>query len=54
MYIRGRDDDPATIGIVDYVIFCVKLWDVESAGVQIKPLVGPHRGHSAAERGRRA
>jgi len=34
-------DDPATIGIVDYVIFCVKLWDVESAGVQIKPLVGP-------------
>jgi 2-dehydropantoate 2-reductase len=34
-------DDPATIGTVDYVIFCVKLWDVESAGAAIKPLVGP-------------
>ena len=34
-------DDPATIGPVDFVIFCVKLWDVESAGAAIKPLVGP-------------
>jgi len=34
-------DDPASIGIVDYVIFCVKLWDVESAGAAIKPMVGP-------------
>ena len=34
-------DDPASIGPVDYVLFCVKLWDVESAGRQIKPLVGP-------------
>src|SRR5689334_13519518 len=33
-------DDPATIGVVDYAIFCVKLWDVESAGAAIKPLVG--------------
>src|SRR6478752_9740650 len=33
-------DDPASIGPVDYVLFCVKLWDVESAGRQIKPLVG--------------
>ena len=33
--------DPADIGIVDYVLFCVKLWDVESAGVAIRPLVGP-------------
>jgi len=33
-------DDPASIGVVDYVIFCVKLWDVESAGAAIKPLVG--------------
>jgi len=34
-------DDPASIGPVDYVLFCVKLWDVESAGEHIKPLVGP-------------
>ena len=34
-------DDPASVGVVDYVIFCVKLWDVESAGVAIKPMVGP-------------
>jgi 2-dehydropantoate 2-reductase len=34
-------DDPASIGTVDYAIFCVKLWDVESAGAAIKPMVGP-------------
>jgi len=37
-------DDPATIaasgGPVDYVILCVKLWDVESAGALIRPIVG--------------
>jgi 2-dehydropantoate 2-reductase len=33
-------DDPATIGQVDFVMFCVKLWDVESAGEKIKPLIG--------------
>src|ERR1700687_2068013 len=34
-------DDPAAIGKVDIVLFCVKLWDVESAGESIKPLLGP-------------
>jgi 2-dehydropantoate 2-reductase len=34
-------DDPASIGRVDYVLFCVKLWDVEAAGAAIRPLVGP-------------
>ena len=34
-------DDPATVGPVDIVLFCVKLWDVERAGQHIKPLVGP-------------
>ncbi|MGE0222545.1 MAG: 2-dehydropantoate 2-reductase [Acetobacteraceae bacterium] len=34
-------DDPAGIGPVDTVLFCVKLWDVESAGAMIRPLVGP-------------
>jgi 2-dehydropantoate 2-reductase len=34
-------DDPGSVGVVDYAIFCVKLWDVESAGLAIKPMVGP-------------
>jgi 2-dehydropantoate 2-reductase len=34
-------DDPGSIGPVDFVLFCVKLWDVESAGEAIKPLIGP-------------
>ena len=34
-------DDPCTVGPVDVVLFCVKLWDVESAGEHIRPLVGP-------------
>jgi 2-dehydropantoate 2-reductase len=34
-------DDPAAIGHADVVLFCVKLWDVESAGEHIRPLVGP-------------
>ena len=34
-------DDPAAIGPVDLVLFCVKLWDVESAGERIRPLIGP-------------
>src|SRR5215471_1446911 len=33
-------DDPTSVGIVDIVLFCVKLWDVESAGQAIKPMVG--------------
>jgi 2-dehydropantoate 2-reductase len=50
-------DDPAEIGKVDVVLFCVKLWDVESAGEAIKPLIGPEtaviplqNGIDAAER----
>jgi 2-dehydropantoate 2-reductase len=50
-------DNPADIGKVDIVLFCVKLWDVESAGQSIKPLIGPdtaviplQNGIDAAER----
>jgi 2-dehydropantoate 2-reductase len=32
-------DDPARIGRVDFVVFCVKLWDVESAGNAVRQLV---------------
>ena len=34
-------DDPAAIGPVDIVLFAVKLWDVEAAAEQSRPLVGP-------------
>ncbi len=34
-------EDPATIGVVDLVLFAVKLWDTEQALAQIKPVVGP-------------
>ncbi len=37
-------DDPAEIGPVDLVLFCVKLWDVETAGAAIRPLIGPETG----------
>jgi 2-dehydropantoate 2-reductase len=50
-------DDIGSIGRVDYVLFCVKLWDVESAGEQIRSIVGPEsaviplqNGVDAAER----
>jgi 2-dehydropantoate 2-reductase len=50
-------EDPAEIGQVDIVLFCVKLWDVESAGLRIRPLIGPdtaviplQNGIDAAER----
>jgi 2-dehydropantoate 2-reductase len=32
--------DPAEIGPVDAVMLCVKMWDTESAGHAIQPLVG--------------
>lgn len=34
-------DDPADIGPVDLVLFCVKLFDTEAAAMKILPLVGP-------------
>ncbi|HZD26509.1 MAG TPA: 2-dehydropantoate 2-reductase, partial [Alphaproteobacteria bacterium] len=34
-------DDPAGIGPVDIVMFCVKLYDVEQAAELCRPLVGP-------------
>jgi 2-dehydropantoate 2-reductase len=37
-------DDPSTIGPVDMVMFCVKLWDTEAAARQLVPIVGPETG----------
>jgi 2-dehydropantoate 2-reductase len=34
--------DPATIGVADYVLIAVKLWDTEAAGRAVASLVGPH------------
>lgn len=34
-------DDPTTIGPVDLVLFCVKLWDTESAARALMPLMRP-------------
>ena len=33
--------DPASVGAVDYVVFAVKLWDTETAGAAMSPLMGP-------------
>ena len=35
-------ENPDDIGVVDYVMLCVKLWDTEAALAQIRTLVGPH------------
>lgn len=35
-------DDPREVGPVDLVLFAVKLWDTEAAGVRMRPLVGPN------------
>jgi 2-dehydropantoate 2-reductase len=33
-------DDPAKVGAVDIVLFAVKMWDLEQAAQQLKPLIG--------------
>lgn len=50
-------DDIAGIGTVDFVLFCVKLWDVEGVGRQLRAIVEPgtavvalQNGIDAAER----
>ena len=50
-------DDVASIGLVDYALVCVKLWDLEAVGDQLRPLIGPQtaviplqNGIDAAER----
>jgi 2-dehydropantoate 2-reductase len=34
-------DDPATVGVADYVLLAVKLWDTDAAVSAIGPMVGP-------------
>jgi 2-dehydropantoate 2-reductase len=33
-------DDPSEVGVVDFVMVCVKLWDTDAALRQIRPMVG--------------
>ena len=34
-------DNPAEVGVVDLILFCVKAYDAVSAAEQMKPMVGP-------------
>ena len=34
-------DDPSSIGTVDVVLLCVKLYDTEASAALVKPLLGP-------------
>ena len=34
-------DDPATIGVADFVLIAVKLWDTDAAVRAVAPLIGP-------------
>ena len=35
-------EDPREAGVVDVVLFAVKLWDTETAAERLKPIVGEH------------
>lgn len=35
-------DDPSSIGMADFVMIAVKLWDTDAAIKQVKPIVGPN------------
>ncbi|MFL2546642.1 MAG: ketopantoate reductase family protein [Candidatus Rariloculaceae bacterium] len=41
IYPASATNDPASVGVVDYVIVGVKLWDTEAAGRAILPMLGP-------------
>ena len=44
-------DDPSTVGVVDVVLFAVKLWDTEEAARLIAPMVGPETGILSLQNG---
>jgi 2-dehydropantoate 2-reductase len=37
-------DDPSSIGLVDLILFAVKLWDTETAAKSLLPAIGPESG----------
>jgi 2-dehydropantoate 2-reductase len=44
-------DDPASIGLVDYVIIAVKLWDTLAAAGAVRTIVGAHTGVLSLQNG---
>jgi 2-dehydropantoate 2-reductase len=44
-------DDPATIGPVDFVLFCVKSYDTESAALRLPPLIHAETGVISLQNG---
>lgn len=41
-HVRPRaTHDPSAVGPVDLVLFCVKAYDTDAAGSQVRPMVGP-------------
>lgn len=44
-------DDPSQVGVVDVVLFAVKLWDTEAAARLIAPMVGPETGVLSLQNG---
>lgn len=44
-------DDPSQVGVVDVVLFAVKLWDTEAAARLIAPMVGPGTGVLSLQNG---
>ena len=44
IHLRGVKavEDPAAAGVVDLVLFAVKLWDTDAAIEKIRPIVGPN------------
>jgi 2-dehydropantoate 2-reductase len=41
VYPANATSDPSTLGIADYVIIGVKLWDTEAVGRAMLPMLGP-------------
>jgi 2-dehydropantoate 2-reductase len=44
-------DDPAAVGLVDLVVFAVKLYDTEVAAAATRPLIGPGTGVVTVQNG---
>jgi 2-dehydropantoate 2-reductase len=42
IFPASASDDPSTLGVADYVIIGVKLWDTEAVGRAILPMLGPN------------
>jgi 2-dehydropantoate 2-reductase len=48
---KTATDDPASLPPQDFILFCVKLWDVEAVAEQMRPMVGPNTTIIALQNG---